>query len=391
MTIFAAPAALLIFLFAKSWVRSRAVPVIVFVVAVALPTLPWSALFYLKTGNLGLAGYDASIFYAASDPNVQVWDPPMYLPIEISLQRAARRCKRYGTSAGRRIPTAGCSKLRKYFGYHLRRLPGHILALAGFSYETLNPTNPWGILTRLLICGSSYARPVGIVLGGAPLVRRRGCSCDFRPCVRPTAAMLIVIATALLFVLRFRWRGIGPIERLTALYWWSGVAALFLTGGTWGPPLAPHIDINALGYRLGSQFLFANDWLVLMALTAAAGRPRVTEAWLARWVDRNAWLTRIDGARVVRLAVGLGLAVLTVLYVAGLSVFGARAWQRSHTIPIHMPPVAPQCRPCAPTPVVFYLNRSRRSPPSPAPGCGTVKILRSGSKGYGFSPALSAA
>ena len=341
MTIFAAPAALLIFLFAKGSVRSRAVPVIVFVVAVALPTLPWSALFYLKTGNLGLAGYDASIFYAASDPNVQVWDPPMYLPIE----QAAKERLGVASVTARQLDDEfrrqAAANYVKYFGYHLRRLPGHILALAGFSYETLNPTNPWGILTRLLIRGLLM---LGLLVSCWVERRWFGAAAAlaiFGLAFWPTAATLIVIATALLFVLPFRWRGTGPIERLTALYWWSGVAALFLTGGTWGPPLAPHIDINALGYRLGSQFLFANDWLILMALTAAAGRPRVTEAWLARWVDRNAWLTRIDGARVVRLAVGLGLAVLTVLYVAGLSVFGARAWQRSHTIPIHMPPVAP--------------------------------------------------
>ena len=341
MTIFAAPAALLIFLFAKGLFRARVVPVIVFVVAVALPTLPWSALFYLKTGNIGLAGYDASIFYAASDPNIQVWDPPMYLPIE----QAAKERLGVPSVTARQVDDEfrrqAAANYVKYFGYHLRRLPGHILALAGFSYETLNPTNPWGILTRLLICGLLM---LGLLVSCWAERRWFGAAAAlaiFGLAFWPTGAALIVIATALLFALPVSWRGIGPLERLTAFYWWSGVVALFLTGGTWGPPLAPHIDINALGYRLGGQFLFANDWLILMAMAAAAGRPWVPDAWLACWVDRNRWLARIDGARAFRLAVSVGLAGLALLYVSGLSVFGARAWQRSHTVPVHMPPVAP--------------------------------------------------
>ena len=93
-----------------------------------------------------------------------------------------------------------------------------------------------------------------------------------------------------------------------------------------GPPLTPHFGIYALGYRLGGQFLFANDWLMLMALTAVAGRPRLVDSWLTLWVERGHWFSRSNAARVLHLGTGVGLAGLTVLYVVGLSTFGARAW-----------------------------------------------------------------
>ena len=82
MTIFAAPAAVLVFVYTKGSLETRSLRVGVFVIAMAITTLPWSALFYLKTGNVGLAGSDASTFYAASDPSVQVWNPSMYPRVE---------------------------------------------------------------------------------------------------------------------------------------------------------------------------------------------------------------------------------------------------------------------------------------------------------------------
>jgi hypothetical protein len=273
MTIFAAPAAVLIFLFAKGSIRARAVAVAVFVAALAAPTLPWLALFYLKTGNMGLAGYDASIFYASSDPTVQVWTPSMYPPVEQATK------ERLGVSSvtARQIDDEfrreAVMNYVKYFGYHLKRLPGHVLALAEFKFETFNPTNLWGSYFRLLIRGILLLS----VLAGC-WVERRWLSgvaaiAIFSSALWPAASALIVIAAALLFALPVRWCGVGAIQRLTAFYWWSGVAALFLTGGTWGPPITPHIAINALGYRLGGQFLFANDWLLLMALVAVGGQP----------------------------------------------------------------------------------------------------------------------
>lgn len=70
MIIFAAPAALLIFVFTQGYFRARVVQIVVFVLGVAVVMLPWVTVFYIKTGNLGLAGHDAGVFYAASDPKI---------------------------------------------------------------------------------------------------------------------------------------------------------------------------------------------------------------------------------------------------------------------------------------------------------------------------------
>jgi hypothetical protein len=341
MTIFAAPAVLLIFVFTKGPFRARLARIAIFILALAIVMLTWTTAFFIKTGSVGLAGHDASIFYAASDPNYQVWNSSMYPPIE----KAAR--ERLGAASVSELQIDDefrrqtLANYQKYFYYHLKRLPATIFAVAGFSFQKYNPTDNSEFLSRLLVRGL-----LALALAASCLAERRwfGCAAAltiFGVSIWPAGGGSIAIVSAIAFILPVRSSRIGAIQRLTATYWWAGVSAIFVTGGTWGPPLFPYVDINSLGYRLAAQFIFANDWLILLGLTAAVGLPRFFDTWLQQYVGQKAWLSWIDGPRKVRLVRRFGIAVLAILYLTGLSVFGARAWQRGHAIPVSMPPVAP--------------------------------------------------
>ena len=123
MTIFAAPAAVLVFVYTKGSLETRSLRVGVFVIAMAITTLPWSALFYLKTGNVGLAGSDASTFYAASDPSVQVWNPSMYPRVEQAAKERLGVTSVTEKQVDDEFRREAAANYVKYFDYHLTRLP----------------------------------------------------------------------------------------------------------------------------------------------------------------------------------------------------------------------------------------------------------------------------
>lgn len=336
MTLFAIPAAVLAFMHAQGSLWKRATHIVVLSLAIAVPTLIWAAGFYFKTGSVGLAGNDASIFYAASDPKIQVWSPAMYTPIAEAAKARLGVSEVTNLQVDDEFRQQTAANYVSNLAYHVKRLPRNIWAIANFSFRDTNPKDCSEFWSRLLIRGGlAIALLVWCVLErrwsgfAAALV-------VFLLSISPDGAAIIVLAGSVLFIVPVRWPQLGIIHRLTAAYWWTGVAAIFLTGGIWGMPLTPDTQINALGYRLGGQFLFANDWLILLMISAAAGQPRSASAWL-----QNFWLFRVDGTPVLRFARWACLSGVLALFVGGLSIFGVRAWQRDHSVPVAMPAVEP--------------------------------------------------
>src|SRR5262249_15451597 len=239
-------------------------------------------------------GHDAGTFFAASSPKYQVWTEAMYVPVEAAGQ------KRLGvsrpltpTELNQEFWRETLANYRDEFAYHLQRLPGHVLTVAKFSYWAFNRTDWIEFITRISILGLLTS-----VVGLTCVMRRRPVEAAvattiFCLAIWPVTAGYVVIASAGLALLPWARVGISPVYRLIALDWWTGVAALYLVGGTWGPPLAATQEMNALGYRLGTQFLFSNDWLIILAIatfTSLKGEYARTGPGLQWWFvpDRNA-------------------------------------------------------------------------------------------------------
>jgi hypothetical protein len=112
------------------------------------------------------------------------------------------------------------------------------------------------------------------------------------------------------------------------------VLALYVTGGTCGPPIWPVQFQNALGYRLGFQSFLAADLLVICALGCLAQWPYRPLA-----AGNPGRLTRPSplAARVVRIGLAVTLALLGLLLCAGAGIVTWRLRARSHQTPVAYP------------------------------------------------------
>jgi hypothetical protein len=123
------------------------------------------------------------------------------------------------------------------------------------------------------------------------------------------------------------------------------VVALFLSGGTWGLPDAlPRV--NALGYRLGSQFFFVTDWLVI-SLVSAIAFLRWREPPAAAVDDPSPWMVKaVLAPPRARVSVAVALVFLGLLagtaglFAAGTTVVAYRMVKRSLGEPRLFPDVS---------------------------------------------------
>ena len=339
MTIFIAPVALLLLLQRRITVRTGLIGLLILVLAFLVPIVGWMLLHHAKSGEFALAGHDASAFFAASSPKYQQWTPQMYAAVEVAGQ------KRLGISRpltpaelNQEFWRETLANYRNEFAYHLQRLPGHVLAVAKFSYQTSNRTDRIEFIARILILGL-LTSAVGLTC----LMRQRPIEATIAAVIfclaiwRVTAGY-VVIASAVIALLPFASLSISPIYRLISFYWWTGIAALYLVGGTWGPPLGPTQAINALGYRLGTQFLFSNDWLVILAIATVLTSSRLEYAGgphLQWWLVPHRYASRTLSAAATSCVV-----VLAGLLVAGMIVIGLRQWQFARAERKPMPSLA---------------------------------------------------
>ncbi len=309
--------------------RRTARALAVLLVSFFAPTLVWMGLMAVTTGNFALTGASqgSAAFYSASDPQIQTWRSDMYDPVNDAAK------KRFLTKAptprqlNEEFWTMTRANYVKYWDYHLKRVAHNLTALTQFTPGQSTMHTPrseqwrqrlkW--LVALALCAYAYRQQRQ---WSAILILALGWLWALQPAATP---WLTLGAGAVgLAVLAVRRRGIF----LWAAYWWVGAAALYLTGGTWEPPVAPAPEITALGYRLGFQFLFINDFLVIGLLGCIAlGRTP------AGTLDDNASRIFSPSATAGRLlhhgAVTFFTFLLGVLLV-GASIVGWRVYARSH-------------------------------------------------------------
>jgi Dolichyl-phosphate-mannose-protein mannosyltransferase len=242
--------------------RRRLRGIFALLAAFLIPTALWVGALRSVTGAWNLAGSQASAFYAASDPSIQVWNPAMYAPVTNSAER------RFGASPTQNQIDQEFQRLtvlnyRKYVKYHIRRFLPHLRAIAGFSIEDAGHVNSLSRRLRYLIL---VVVGIGLIV---PLLREKQvvlaavtalvfAAWLYHPLY--SAVVLIALFSVLPLTL---WNKSGFGGAVFFGYWLVGMLALYLVGGTWGAPDGSSVAWNALGYRLGSQFFFASDLIVL--------------------------------------------------------------------------------------------------------------------------------
>lgn len=236
--------------------------------AFAAPLLVWMGIQKAFVGEWSISTNDAGALYAASDPKIQVWNTEMYAEIQ------KLSGERFETSA----PTIAMlnetfrqetyANYFKHYRYHIERFAPHLWVIAEFSPKTsVRGTERWRCWLLMTFAAGSA---IGLLLQRAPLRAAFLVATAVVLMIYPEETAYFTCAGAVLGLATFRSRDARSVMFPLTLYWLIGVAALFLTGGTWGPPLGPTMSLNALGYRLGLQVFFLNDLLAVAGLTLFA-------------------------------------------------------------------------------------------------------------------------
>lgn len=337
MTLLICPAILFILLKFSASFRMRSAAIGVLIAAFTVPSVVWATANYFHAGTFASASNDGSIFYAASNPKIQVWDSSIYGPVEQAAQARLGLPSVPDVQMNQEFRYEALVNYRDQWAYHLRRLPQHIMALARFSYHGLNPGDRLDANLRWLVRGLLGIGLVILCLVNRSVLRA---ALVIGVCVLSfwtRTAGWVVVASAILCLLPGRNDAMSQIHRLTAAYWWAGVAALYFAGGTWGPPVVTQFGLHALGYRLGLQFLFANEWLVILALVAVAGVPS-TAIYPSVFRRFRPWFASAASATTTLKAAGYAaIVVLACVLISGGTIIGFRGWQDAHAAPIRMP------------------------------------------------------
>jgi hypothetical protein len=307
----------------------------VLVGAFLAPTLAWMAFMGATTGNFALTGegQDASAFYAASDPQIQVWRPDMYDAVRDSARSRLHTQNLTSAQMNAEFWTLTRKNYVKHWRFHWARLGRHILVLSQTTPDQATMASPawrWErqglkVLLAAILCvvGWRQGRHVRAALAAGLALTWAGWS-GSQPWLLLVAGLLGCIHLFRAQRALFIWSS----------YWLVGAFALYLTGGTWGPPLSPTHEINALGYRLGFQFFFANDLIIILSLAWLAGGPLVpSSARVWRGLTGPA-----EGAQhALHLARLLAGAVLVGLLLWGGVLVAARLHARAQTQPVPYP------------------------------------------------------
>jgi Dolichyl-phosphate-mannose-protein mannosyltransferase len=334
--------------------RKRALAAAVVVVAYCVPTLLWLVVQHSLVGEWAISNNDAGTYYAASDPNIQVWNPTMFEPVRAE---ARQRLGRPPTLAEENavFRRQAAANFRKHFQYHLDRGLPHLWAVASpvawlspeaIRWRALFLAGLAGGLCCQLLSRRQWLRSAVLLAAGV--------SVWLSP---HTAGFLIVAGVALACVgCPARDAGRGRVH--LAAYWLCGVAALFVVGGTYGPPLPYHtqVTLNALGHRLGTQFFFAGDLLAVVCLVQLATLNVLPAAECPAAAAKAGPLRRALAALLTRpsaLAGGLvhaaacaGLAAVVLIYAGGAVLIVRRHQAEREARRTPLPDAAAVVGPC---------------------------------------------
>lgn len=261
MTPFIAVVLLGILLFLKIKLQKRLQLISLILLFFFAPLLSWMAFQKLTIDRWSISANDASPFYAASDPKIQVWTPTMYEPIQ---RLAAERAHISLASVDDKLlnQTFWIETMHNYslyINYHLKRILPHFWKITQFSPATA--THGTALLRQVfflsITCGLAliaflsglWKRALLLMLIGVSLVNVE----IILPCITLAGAFT---------ALRIKKNDARKLSLFfLSSYWLIGMIALYFVGGTCVQPVSSVCILNALGYRLGSQIFFMGDLL----------------------------------------------------------------------------------------------------------------------------------
>ena len=300
-------------------------------IAFCVPTILWMGIQKLTIDQWSVSSNDASAFYAASDPAIQVWTPAMYdTAVKIAASRYNVALNDVNEKMLNRVFWQDTIKnYIKYPRYHLQRALPHLVKIAIFSPAYANHgTMRWRVALFEAIILSLI---IGLVMRREFFYVALFVVLGISICIFPLLISLLVLAGSILGLVG-RDKKSQPGIFLLSAYWFTGVVALYLVGGTWGSPSASlGIALNALGYRLGAQFFFAGDILAAYALICLACRklnsPKTSESY--------GWQTFFNqpaplASRLVTGAFGLIFTATIATYLIGSSIVAYRIYAHTH-------------------------------------------------------------
>ncbi len=312
-------------------------------IAFCVPTILWMGIQKLTIDQWSVSSNDASAFYAASDPAIQVWTPAMYDTVQkIAANRYHVALKDVNDKMLNQVFWQETIKnYVKYPRYHLQRALPHLLRIALFSPANASHGTPrWrvflfetmilSLITWLVMRREFFFASLFIVIG-------------ISLCIFPTLITLLVLAGSILGLIK-KDKESQPGMFLLSAYWFTGVVALYLVGGTWVAPSASlGVALNALGYRLGAQFFFVGDILAAYALICLA-RLKLSSPIPS---ENYHWQTFFNqpaplAGRLVAGTFGLFFTATIITYLVGGSIVAYRIYSHNHFTSIEpYPSVSP--------------------------------------------------
>lgn len=349
MSPFIVPALVILVLHGTVVWKRRFQGVGVMLAAFAAPTLVWVIALHGMTGAWAMAGHDSTTFYAASDPQIQVWNGAMSDKVMDSAKNRYKTETVTPDHLNKEFWLMTKDNYALHLDYHVSRITPHTLDIAGFSSQKTSKGN-W--LWKLIRDSIVLAITVGLVV--VSVFQKRWLAAGLVGLVGlftvilPSSQMILTLGGALLLAFSVLRKKGDHTYAVFVLYWWVGVVVLYLVGGTWGPPLGAAHDMNALGYRLGSQFFFVND-LIAVSMLGLISRLRLPSVQLPFFslLENKIGLqktnslkvtSRFDAPLLLSWATYIFISVLVVAGIAGAGVVSYRVWQRTHEIPQPFPP-----------------------------------------------------
>ncbi len=336
MTPFIGVVLIFICFYRKESLKNRLFSIASVFIAFTLPTLLWMGFQKLTIDQWTISSNDASAFYAASDPHIQVWIPSMYTDIrKIAANRYHLPLNKINADVNNPILNQifWQETIKNYIKhpiYHIKRAIPHLIEIARFGPLIATHGNDhWRVaLFEIIILGLSFVFFIQ---------RNTLCALAFLilgVCLYFSSKVIIlmVLAGAILGLLK-KDKNNQPAMFLLSAYWLTGVVALYLVGGTSRPPsYSILVAINSLGYRLGSQFFFVGDILMAYFILSLAQYKLKTEKYsVINGV--NFFLSRPNF--YASSIVGCGLAVFVfaaiMIYVIGGTMVAYRAYTSSHS------------------------------------------------------------
>lgn len=312
-------------------IKKKVITALIMLIVFSVPTFSWMGIQKILVNEWSVSTGDASTFYGASDPAIQAWHPSMYEKIS-KLTEARYHIKPTEALLNQTFWHETLNNYQKYAKYHFNRIIPHVWEIASFTPKrSAHGSEQWRITFLILVAlGMAFWLLLQRHFSKAIILSVIAFSI-FN--IYPEKIITIMTLGGAFLALLVKPQKKSSIAIfLVSCYWFVGVATLYLIGGTWGPPLGAIFDLNALGYRLGSQFFFVGDLLAAYFLYWIAIIPEKNES---NFYYRPSPLARI----FVMSFFGIFFISTLIVYIIGTVVVVERNYARSVALPTPFPSV----------------------------------------------------